>query len=280
MTEQEVKRPLADGLPMNDTYRTVQEWVEELLEPDSDGRLGKTVDWVVLVLILLNTFAVMLGTVPALKAEYGTLFRSVEMLAVGVFTVEFLARIWVAPVGPVERVSARLDKVREPYMLVDLLAVAPFWLGSLFGVTVPGVTLLLRLVRVLKIARYNSSMTTFTRIIRRKGDDLLVSVLGTGVLLVLAASLMHIAEGDIQPDAFGSIPAALWWAGVTLTTVGYGDVTPVTAAGRVLAVVLALLGIGLVGLPASILASGFIEDNDPDLVCPHCNEVVFEDDEA
>jgi voltage-gated potassium channel len=265
---------------MNDTYRTVQEWVEELLEPDSDGRLGKTVDWVVLVLILLNTFAVMLGTVPALKAEYGTLFRSVEMLAVGVFTVEFLARIWVAPVGPVERVSARLDKMSEPYMLVDLLAVAPFWLGSLFGVTVPGVTLLLRLVRVLKIARYNSSMTTFTRIIRRKGDDLLVSVLGTGVLLVLAASLMHIAEGDIQPDAFGSIPAALWRAGVTLTTVGYGDVTPVTAAGRVLAVVLALLGIGLVGLPASILASGFIEDNDPDLLCPHCGEVVFEDDEA
>jgi voltage-gated potassium channel len=189
--------------------------------------------------------------------------------------------LWVAPLGP-RYAGAVLGRVRyavTPLALVDLCAIVPFYLPMLIPLDLRFVRALrlMRLVRFMKIGRYSESMRTVAAVLWERKEQLAAALLVLAVLLILSSSLMFYIERDAQPEAFSSIPAAMWWAVATLTTVGYGDIYPVTTWGRVLGSVIAVLGIGLFALPAGILGSGFVErlgKQKAQRKCPHCGKEI------
>ena len=258
-------------------YRNAQCTTYRLLTVGQGGQVANAVDAFIAGLIVANVVAVALGTVDPVFARYRGLLYRFNVVSVVVFTVEYVLRVWSATAadGYSHPVFGRLRYMVRPECIVDLLAIAPFYVGlTLFGGD--GRLLrgfrLIRFFRLAKLVRYTDSITRFERVLRHKTDDLVVALGGTTLLVVCSSSLMYFVEHDAQPDAFSSIPAAVWWGVVTLTTVGYGDVYPVTPLGKLLGGVVAVLGTGLVALPASILASGFIHDDAKPSRCPHCDK--------
>ncbi len=156
--------------------------------------------------------------------------------------------------------------------LIDLLAIAPFFL-SMAGIDLR-ILRIVRLMRVLKFTRYTNAMDVLADAIRSRKDELVLTLITMVFLLLLCGSLIYFAEHEAQPNIFSSIPASLWWAVVTLTTIGYGDVYPITMAGKVIAGVSAIFGIAMIALPGGIIASGIIENakNKAPVVCPHCGK--------
>jgi len=253
--------------------RRVWEVVEVAKEGD---RLSRAFDTFILGLIFLNITAVILETVEWLYALSATFFRAFEWGSVLVFTVEYAARGWSCTVDSryAHSVFGRLRFVARPLMLIDLVAIAPFYLASYGSLRVVRVLRLFRLFRVLKVARYSRAVKTLGAVFNAKREELLVAVFVLLMLLVLSSSLIYCTEHEAQPDNFASIPDAMWWAVATLTTIGYGDVHPVTTWGKIVASIIAVLGIALFALPAGILASGFLEElqSKKRTVCPHCGK--------
>ncbi len=261
-------------------WKSTKERVNAAFTPQRGGTAGYYVDWVIMLLIAANVVAVALETVDPLYEQYGPLFYWFEVASVAIFTVEYVGRIWscTARDGFEHPVFGRVKFARRPMLIVDLLAILPFFLGPLLPADLRFLRALrlFRFFRLFKLARYSESMLAFSHVFHRKKADLVVAFSVTLILLVVSSSLMYFVETAAQPEEFGSIPETLWWGVITLTTVGYGDVTPVTPLGRVFGGIVAMLGIGLFGLPASILASGFIEErlekgSGADY-CPHCGE--------
>lgn len=252
--------------------------VYEILAVDGEHPLSHRFDVFIMSLIALNVFAVMLATVDPLYRTYRPVFHAVELASVAVFTVEYVARLWSCTVSPEydSPVGGRLGYAVHPLLVVDLLAILPFYLGTfVIDTRFLRAVRLVRFFRLFKLARYSATMRTFAAVAREKKEDITVAVSATSILLVVASSLMYFAEHEAQPEAFSSIPEALWWGIITLTTVGYGDVYPVTPAGRLLGGVIALLGVGLVALPSGILASGFVEQDERERGrCPRCGAPV------
>jgi len=260
-------------------YYRVRKQVYELFTPDLGDTLGQRVDLAIMVLIAANVVAVILATVDRFAAAWGPFFYWFEMLSVAIFTVEYLARVWSAVESEdyAAPLAGRVRFASRPLLIVDALAILPFYLVA------AGIGLDLRFLRVLrlgrifrlfKLARYSEALQSFGAVFREKKEKLLLALFANGLLLVLASSVMYVIEHPFQPETFSSIPATFYWALITLTTVGYGDVTPVTPLGQLFAGVIALLGIGLFALPASILASGFLEQAAASEIshCPHCGE--------
>jgi len=245
---------------------SARERVRDLLNPRGEPTFASRVaNGVIVAFIVVSTVQVVLESEATLRADYGPLFAAVDAATVGVFVVEYLARLWSATADPRYRrpVSGRVRFALTPWMLVDLLAIVPSLL-PMVGLDLRVLRLLriFRLVRVLKLGRSTGAVEIIGAVLSRTREELLITLGFVAVLILIAASLMHAAEADAQPEVFGSIPDAMWWAVVTLTTVGYGDAYPVTLAGRMIAGVLAVLGIGLVGMPAGILGAGFMQEMD------------------
>ncbi|HOX51564.1 MAG TPA: ion transporter, partial [Fibrobacteria bacterium] len=219
---------------------------------------------------------------PEIAASFAGWFRWLEIVSVTIFTMEYVARLWSCTADPRYASSwkGRLNYATTFLSVVDLLAILPFYLGTWFSgdLRVLWTLRLLRLLRVLKLGRYSSALALMGRVLRLKSSDLLATIFALFVLIVLAASLMYHAEFQAQPDKFSSIPASMWWAVATLTTVGYGDIYPITWLGKLAASVIAILGIGLFALPAGILADGFSElrrlEQSGTKRCPHCGESI------
>lgn len=263
----------------------------ELLSGDHvDDVASRLVNYTIVTLILASVVGFMLETVEPIRAEHGFWLVALETGAVAVFTVEYLGRVWAAPED--ERYEGalvgRLRWMASPLGLIDLLAILPFYLGFLFPTDLILLRLLrlFRVLRLAKIARYSRALKTMTRVVRRKRRELAMGFFTLTLFLVLAAWAMWLVERNVQPEAFSSVPETLWWAVITLTTVGYGDVVPVTDPGQVLAGVLAVIGLGFIALPSGILASGFVEElqeqiraeeeagNELPARCPHCGEAI------
>jgi len=221
------------------------------------------VDRLLVLLIIVNLVSVALESMPELAARYGTWFDAIELASLVAFSLEYGLRIWAAvehrPYRHQSAWRSRWNYVTSAAGIVDLLAVLPFWLALLFPVDLRAI-LVLRAVRFLKIARYSPAMRSLLEVIYRERRALV----GCVVILIgatfIAASLMHLAEGRAQPDKFGTIPDAMWWAIVTLGTIGYGDVVPITAVGKLIAGATIFLGLIMVALPVGIIASGFAEE--------------------
>jgi voltage-gated potassium channel len=248
-----------------------------VLEGDSQSALGRAVTRGVLGLIALNVTALVVGTVPAVATRYGRALFWFEAFSVAVFTLEYVARLWACGADPRYRgISGAFRWARTPMAMVDLLVVLPFYIPA-SGVDLRFLRLLrlFRVLRIAKLARYSEALQLLGRVLVRKRGEMAATGSVLVVLLLGASSMMYFAEHEAQPEVFSSIPASFWWAIVTLTTVGYGDVFPITAAGKAMGALVAILGIGLFALPAGILGSGFVEEiQDRDRTCPHCGEPI------
>lgn len=262
------------------TVARLQKTFYDVLGPEPDSRIGKAVSLSVTTLIILNIVALVLETVDEIHDLSPRAFWFFETVSVAVFTVEYLIRVWSSVADPKYsgQILGRLRFIVTPLALADLIAILPFYaaLLNLFGIDLRVLRAARLVGRAARLGHYSSGLRTLGRVVQAKKNDLFTVVGVLSLLLLLASSLMYYAENDAQPDDFSSIPEAMWWGIITLTTVGYGDASPITAAGRALAGLMAVLGIGLFALPAGILGSGFIEEiqrrKSEGTLCPHCGE--------
>ena len=263
--------------------------VHELLNSHDGGQttLERITDWSLIGLVLLNTATVVLDSVKDMDARYHPLFAGIELVSIYIFTIEYALRVWSCVEDRRYRQPwwGRLRFVFSPLALIDLLAVLPFYLS--LGLLDLRFLRLVRLLRLLKVTRYVRALHVIGQVVRRKRAELLVTLGMIGLILLLVSSVMYSIESVAQPDKFGSIPATMWWGVATLTTVGYGDVYPITAAGKVFSSIIAVLGLGLFAIPTGILASGFSEQLQerraaaaPAPSCPQCAQRQQQLDQA
>ncbi|MCY3895639.1 MAG: ion transporter [Chloroflexi bacterium] len=268
-------------------YRRMKRRAFQIVTPPEEGdRASRVFDQTIYTLIALTSLAIVLETIAPIAEFAGGLFHVIEVVTVAIFSVEYVLRLWTCTENPdfAHPVWGRVRYAFRPLMLADLLAVVPFYVPVIVGVDLRFARVL-RLLRLLKLTRYSESMSIIGDVLQSRRDALISTTFVGSVLLLFASGLMYLAERDAQPEGFSSIPAAMWWGMVTLTTVGYGDLYPVTPLGRGLGAVVALLGIGLFALPAGILGSAFVEELDqrragePEVrTCPHCGEEIHDDE--
>jgi voltage-gated potassium channel len=233
----------------------------EIAQPDD--RFSRRFDIFIVLLISLNILALVMESVDEFNARYDAGFYWFEVFSVGVFSVEYLLRIWSCVESPDQRfrwpVSGRLRFALTPMALVDLCAILPFYLGTIFALDLRFLRAL-RLLRIFKLTRYSSAMATLLKVLRDEAQSFGAAFLILFVIMIIASSGVYLFEHKAQPESFSNIPEAAWWSVATLTTVGYGDVTPVTTGGKIFGILIMIIGIGMVALPAGILASAFSEE--------------------
>ncbi len=214
----------------------------------------------IVALILLNAVAFTVETVPEIGAAYGPYFDLFNAFSVGAFTVEYMLRLWSCVELPGLRLmpplAARLRYASGPLMLIDLAVILPYYLTFLFSVDLR-VLRVLRLIRFLKLARYSQSLQTLGRVVINEWRALMGALLLMLTMLLLASTGMYFLEHRAQPEHFGSVPAAAWWGLATLTTIGYGDVVPITPLGKLFGGIVMIIGVGMFAIPIAILATGF-----------------------
>ncbi len=235
----------------------------QVLEGGAHGdRLSQGVHALLVMLVLLSVFAIILESVPSLEAQFRNVFLSVEIVAAVVFTVEYALRLWSAVEhAPLRREPpwrARWRFATQGPMLVDLIAVLPILLTFILPDNLK-VLMIFRLIRFFKLGRYSPGMRSLMDAILQERRALVACLVILCGLVIVSAAAMHLVEGAAQPDKFGSIPEAMWWAIITLTTVGYGDVVPITTVGKMVAGVTALLGLVMLALPVGIIATSFAD---------------------
>lgn len=224
--------------------------------------LAHTVDIFIVTLISLNVLAVIVESIPGVYMAHQTYFDAFEIFSVILFSIEYMTRVWVAIESDNPRykhpVKGRLRFMISPLALIDLIVLLPFFLGPLIGADLRMLRAL-RLLRAFRLTRYSSSMNLLMQVLRNESSIISAAMFVLLMMIVVAASVTYLAEHEAQPEAFASIPHALWWAVITMTTIGYGDVVPQTLIGRLCAAVIGIISVGMVALPAGILASGFNE---------------------
>ncbi|MDH3660387.1 MAG: ion transporter [Alphaproteobacteria bacterium] len=243
------------------TGRGLRSTIYDVLEnPESQGKTGRIVDVALIALISVNIFSVIIESVDWIYQSYAVYFELIELVSVAVFSVEYALRLWVCLENEALRDARfpRLNHAVSPLALIDLVAILPFYLTFFFAIDLRFLRVL-RLLRIFKLTRYSSAMTMLLDVFREEANAFFAGFFILIVLLVLVASGAYLVEHDTQPDKFGSIPSAMWWAMATLTTVGYGDVTPVTPFGKLFGACVTVIGIGMAALPAGILASGLAD---------------------
>jgi voltage-gated potassium channel len=246
-------------LGMSDIQPPIKQRIYEILESSNpDDLLSQLDDWGVTLLIIFDISTFILETSKSFK--FNIFLIDSEVVVVICFTILYVLQLWscTTDVRYNHPLWGRVRYALTPLALIDLLAILPFYLLIIFPhVRLVEATDLLRLLRLLKLIRYSEALRTILRVILAKADELIMTFVAVFILLIFASSVMFFAEREAQPEVFPSIPAAMWWGVVTLTTVGYGDVYPVTTIGKLFGAALAFIGIGLFALPAGIIASGF-----------------------
>jgi len=266
---------------------SLQQRVFEILEVANAGdRASRLFDISLLVLILTNLMAITLETVAGLSRQYAFYFETFETITITIFSIEYLLRFWSCTAAPEFQhpVLGRIKFVLTPLALIDLLSLVPFYIPLLLPVDFRFIRFvrLLRVLRLFKLSRYSQPFQALSNIFQAKRDELIVTLVAVLGLLWLASTLMYFIEHDTQPQAFANIPTTMWWGVMTITTVGYGDVYPMTIAGRILGSCISILGICLFALPTGIIATGFTEELErqkrkPPLeesTCPHCGKAL------
>ena len=242
--------------------RSFRAKVFAMLEPTGhSGRLHAYIDNFIVFWVALSITCVIFESVASVRSLFAVEFHVIDVMAFTIFTIEYIARVYSAPENPKYRHRmARWAHVRSGPAIIDLLAILPFVLESLFSQHLDLRFLrVFRLVRMLKLTRYTSALETLYKVVQREWQVIFASVFVMMLLVVLTASLGFLLEHEAQPDKFENIPQSIYWAIITLASVGYGDISPVTPMGRALTVVLALVGIGIFAIPAGLLASAFTD---------------------
>lgn len=272
-------------------YKKIKQRAFELIESANKGDiLSKIFDIFLIALILINMIIVVADTFD-IPQKLRIVMTYTEIISVIIFSVEYVLRVWTADLlyPQYNAFKARIKYIFSFMALIDLLAILPFYLLFIIPIDLR-VLRALRLARVLwifKINRYTKALKAIAQVFKNKASQLISSFLVVGLLMIIASVLMYNLERAVQPEAFSNAFDAMWWAVSTLTTVGYGDVYPITAAGKVLASIISLLGIGMVAVPTGIITAGFSEllkndeknnkadsDNDKKKYCPYCGHKI------
>ena len=243
-------------------YSQVQQRILEILESGQKGdKTSQICDTLIALLVVINIIAVTLESVSDFSVKFASQFYAIEFLSVIIFSVEYLTRLWVsgAKHAPEDKIfgSARLGYMFSFSGLIDLVSILPFYLQALF----PGLDLrvlrTLRLLRIFKLSNYNTAIEDLFSAVYEERKSFIAALYLFVIAFVLTSSLIYYAENEVQPEKFASIPDAMYWSLITLTTVGYGDVSPVTWIGKAISVVTALMGVSVVALLTGILANAF-----------------------
>jgi voltage-gated potassium channel len=266
-------------------YMDVKRRIYSVLEhSDERSLVGRAINLFIVALIILNVAAIMLDTVQGVATQYAGVLWNFEIFSVAIFSVEYIARVWACNTDKKYAgiIKGRLQYMASPMAIVDLLAILPFYIPFIipFDLRVLRVLRLIRLIRIFKLARYNESLSMMKKILLEKKEDLSITLFMGLIVLVLASTAMYYAEHDAQPDKFSSIPETLYWGVITLATIGYGDMYPVTVLGKFFGAIIAVTGIGMFAIPTGIIGSGFIEElqkkREKKNICPHCGKSIDE----
>lgn len=264
------------------TYPEIQRRVWSVL--DAKNRSDTLTRWIaffLLMLIVLNVLAVIVGSMREVEAEFGDALWAFEIVSVVIFTLEYLARLWSCVSQEEYRhpLWGRLRYMITPMAIIDFLAILPFYLLFFaFDLRFIRALRVFRLLRVAKLGRYSAALRLLVRVVVNRKEELLITIMLMLILVIIAASFIYYAENEAQPEHYSDIPNSMWWSIVTLTTVGYGDVYPITPLGKFFAALSAIFGVGMVALPTGILGASFVEElrkqREGERTCPHCGKVL------
>jgi len=265
---------------------SIKQNIYHLIDEDKGNHKADAyVDFFITGLIILNVIAVFFGSYDGLNPSFKKGLHWFELFSIAVFTTEYILRIWTADLKYTEDkpLKARVKFIFSTYGIIDLVAILPFFLPLItkLDLRILRSLRLVRLLRIFKLGRHSSSLKLIGSVLKETKYDLAVTTFVVFILLIISSTLMFYLENDSQPEAFNNIGQALWWAVATLTTVGYGDIYPITIGGKILGSIIALLGIGIVALPTGIISSAFIEKIQERKQtkkiacnCPHCGKEI------
>ena len=257
-----------------------------LLHPElGESRADKIINFSIITLIILNVIAIMLETVKSIHDQYETFFLYFDRFSVSVFTIEYVLRVWSCNHDPRYKHSfkGRLRYILSWGAIIDLLAFLPYYLHAILGfdLRVLWILRLLRFFRLFRLTAYTKSAQMIFNVFKSRYKDLVLSFVLAIFLIIIASCVIYFAEHlhPVNKDRFNSIPATLWWAIVTLTTTGYGDMYPMTTIGKILSGVIMLSGVAFFALPAGIITAGFLEETrnskkQKNFKCPHCGQLI------
>ena len=243
-------------------YKAFKKRVFEIISKAEDGDLASSIfDWSIMFLIALSIISIILESFSSIYSKWHSTFQIFEYISVVVFTVEYILRIWTADLLYPDSQHPRLKYIFSFMAIIDLLAILPFYLpfisADLRFLRMMRLFRLFRLLRVFKLGRYFEALQIIMRVIKTSGPQLIMSVALCFFVMLFSAIIMYTVENPVQPEQFPNVVSSLWWAMCTLTTVGYGDVYPITAVGKFFASVISLVGIGIIAIPTGIIAAGF-----------------------
>ena len=261
-------------------YHLIKQKIHILLHPElGDTRWDKILNAFIIILIILNVTAVMLETVQPIHDEYKDFFHIFDTVSVVIFTVEYILRLWSSNHDPRYKHSlhGRLRYMFSLDAIIDLLAILPFYLHMVVGfdLRILRILRLLRFFRLFRLTAYMKSAKVVKNVFKSRANELKLSFILISFIIIIGACLLYFAEHNAQPDKFSSIPATLWWAVVTVTSIGYGDMIPVTTTGKILSGMISFSGLAIFALPAGIITAGFLEEisktkKKKHFNCPHC----------
>ena len=267
-------------------YQKAKHKVHILLHPElGESKADKAINIFIITLIVLNVIAVMMETVHPLYEDHKKLFDTFDLISVIIFSIEYVLRVWSCTHDPKYKgsIKGRIKYMLSPGALIDLLAFLPTYFHAFLNFDLRILRLLrfFRFFRLFRLTAYTKSAQMIFNVFKSRFNELLLSFVMVIFLIIIASCLLFFAEHYEQPDSFSSIPATMWWAVVTLTTTGYGDMTPHTAIGKVLAGTIMLSGVALFALPAGIITAGFLEEfrfskKYKGHNCPHCGKSLDE----
>lgn len=260
----------------------IKEKIYNIIRDDGDkSTTGKVFDAVIIFLITVNIVTVIAETFN-LPDVIKSIFYYIEIVSIIVFTIEYILRVYTSDLlySNIPPIKARIKYIFSFMALIDLLAIMPFYLPFIIPIDlrILRVLRMFRLLRVLKVNRYTDALTSIVKVFKRKKSQLLSAIFVVMVLMIVSSVVMYNIESEAQPEVFNNAFSALWWSVATFTTVGYGDIYPITAAGKLLSAVIAFLGIALVAVPTGIITAGFTEqiseekkqNEDKKEYCPYC----------
>ena len=267
------------------SWSNFRDKVHDILEPGADEHTpSRWFDYFVMTLIGLSVTGVAFLSFKALDPTVKTAVGFVELFTAVVFTLEYGLRIWTADLKFPDAKIPILAFIKSTYSLTDLMAILPIYVPLFFpgDASVAKLCTMLLLLRIFKLARYSKAVDIIIKVVKKEKQALLATLMIIMVTVFIASCLVYFAENDAQPDKFTDIPTAFWWGIVTLTTVGYGDVFPITLWGKIVGGFLAISGIFVVALPVGIMSAGFLEEikrsnkveDEKSCKCPHCGKEI------
>lgn len=270
------------------SVKAIKRRVFEIISKGTDGdRASILFDGCIMLLIAVSIVSIVVESFENVAVQYHAALVAVEAFCVIIFTVEYLLRIWTADELYPDSRHPRLKYFFSFMAIVDLAAILPFYLpfvtADLRFLRMMRLFRMMRLLRVFKLGRYVEALNTVSKVIKSTMSQLIISLIICFFLMLFSSIIMYTVENPVQPEQFPNIIAALWWAICTLTTVGYGDVYPITTAGRFFAGIISVVGIGIIAIPTGIIAAGFTsainrqdQTEDQKKYCPYCGHKLDE----